>query len=282
MHVGARDVKFCVLGPLRAEVGNTVIDLGPPQRRAVLALLLIHANRIVTTETLCDLLWQSGRLPRSARQAIHVHVCDLRASFVEAAAGQVIETTSRGYTLPVHSGQTDLDAARLAAKAGRGLISIGAVVEGGSLLRQALVGWIGDAFADVVTPAVRNFATELGRERDMLVEERIAIDIELGHHRELVPELYALIRDSPENETLRAHLMVALYRSGRQSEALETYADARKHLHDELGLEPGPALQAAQQRILHHQEPAPVHQLRAAPVPTASHTITVVVGDLPA
>ncbi len=232
-------MEFRILGPLEVISDGQALDLGGAKQRALLAVLLIHPNQVVSRDRLIDALWEESP-PDTARKALQVHVSRLRAQL----GRDRIATRPPGYAIRVEPGELDAD--RFEGLAG----------EGGRRLVDALALWRGPPLADVAD--ARFARQEIGRleERRLAVlEERIEADLALGRHTELIAELESLAAEQPLRERLRALLMVALYRSGRQAEALAVYPDARRTLVDELGIDPGPELRDLHQRML-NQDPA--------------------------
>ena len=237
-------IRYLILGPLEVREGESEIALPGGQQRKLLAILLLHAGEAVSSDRLIDLLWH-GDPPDTASKALQGYVSSIRKQLGQEA----VETIATGYRLDVAS--ADIDARhfeRLLAEA-RSLDRAPAAAK----LREALALWRGPALADF---AYDDFARdEIDRLEELRLganERRVELELALGHHDDLVPELEALVRAHPLRERLRGHLMVALYRSGRQAEALDAYSDARAVLLDELGLEPSEELQALQRAILAH------------------------------
>ena len=230
------ELRFRLLGPLEAERNGVKLDLGARKQRAVLALLLLDANRVVSTQRLIDELWGDAP-PETARSALQVYVAGLRKTLGEDGAS--LRTSAPGYVLDVPAGRTDLDEfARLRAEARPG---------------EALALWRGSALADLDgEPFAAAAAGRLEEQRLGALEERIDADLALGKHTELVPELDALVAEHPYRERFRAQQMLALYRSGRQADALAAYRSARKAFVDELGIEPGEELKALERSVLDH------------------------------
>ena len=246
----ATRTEFRVLGPVEASRDGVALDLGPRKQRAVLALLLLDANRVVPTETLIDQLWGDAP-PETARSALQVYVAGLRKAL--GAGGAALATRSPGYVLAVEDGALDLD--RFAALRDEARAT-GDVRQRSALLHEALALWRGTPLAELdgepfgVTARLRFEELRLAA-----LEERIDADLELGRHAALVPELDALAADHPYRERLRAQQMVALYRSGRQADALAVYRAAREASVEDLGIEPGPELRALERAVL-DQDPA--------------------------
>lgn len=243
-------VEFGLLGPLEVRAGDGPLRLGGGKQRALLALLVLHANRVVAREQLIDELWEDP--PNTAVKAVQVYVSHLR----KLLPAGVLVSRSPGYVLEVRPESIDLVRfERLVAEA-RGADPARAA----ELLEEALGLWRGPALADLgAEPFVRGEAGRLEDLRLTALEERIETDLVLGRHAELVGELEALIKRYPHRERLRGQLMLTLYRSGRQAEALQAYRDARAAL-DELGLEPGASLRQLEKQMLTQDaslDPAP-------------------------
>ncbi|HEY4281125.1 MAG TPA: BTAD domain-containing putative transcriptional regulator [Conexibacter sp.] len=223
---------------------------GGRRNAELLCLLLVHANEVVSSDRLIDELWGGGA-PSHPRKAVHVSVSRLRKTL----GLEVLETRALGYVLRV--GEAELDAwrfERLAAE-GREALATGDPVRAAASLRHALALWRGPALADVMyAPFAQAEAARLEEERLCCVEARVEADLALGRHADLVGELEALNDHHGARERTCGQLMVALYRSGRQSEALEVYRQARRRLVDELGIEPGPDLRSLETAIL-NQDP---------------------------
>ena len=254
-------MDFRILGPLEAFDGDRAITLGGTRQRALLAMLLLNAPRVVSTDRLIDELWPGER---GAEKALQVAVSRLRKSL----GHELIVTRAPGYELRV--GAEDLDLGRFEALAaeGRTALAAGNPALASEKLDAALAQWRGPALADLAHEAFCQ--TEIARLedlRDSAQEDRIAARLELGHEAELVPELRELIDRHPLRERLRGQLMLALYRSGRQAEALDAYAHARTELVEQLGIEPGRELRELHEAIL-RQEP----QLDRAVAAPASET----------
>lgn len=245
-------MDFRILGPVEVREDGRPVPLGGRKQRAVLALLLLNANRVVSRDALIDRLWD-GSPPPTAATALQGHVSSLR----KALGADVIATRSPGYVLEVDPGQFDL--ARFEALCGkaRGALEDGDASAAATGLRAALDLWRGQALADIrYEPAVDGEAARLDDLRLTAVEDRIDADLATGDPgRDLVGELYRLVAAHPLRERLWGQLMIALYRSGRQADALEVYRRARGRLIAELGIEPGQPLRELESRIL-AQDPA--------------------------
>jgi DNA-binding SARP family transcriptional activator/tetratricopeptide (TPR) repeat protein len=247
-------VEFRVLGPVEATVDGVPLELGGPKERALLAILLLHANHAVPAAYLIDQLWQD-QPPMTAPNLLHGHVSRLRRMLRRSEAGTtpggIVMTKGQGYLLKLEPGQLDLDRfERLVARA-RQAMAEAAPQRAAACLTEALALWHGPALADIPRgPLVDAESARLEACRHAALEARIEADLACGRHSELVGELDALVAGYPTHERFRAQLMLALYRSGRQSEALRVYRDGRAVLAEELGLEPGPDLQRLERAIL--------------------------------
>ena len=237
-------VRFRVLGALEVEVAGVAAELGGARQRAVLAVLLMHANEPVGTDRLVSESW-GETAPATATKTAQVYVSRLR----RALGNDTLTTTPGGYLLHVPQGALDTDEVdELRARAREADPR-----DAARLLRQGLALWRGPPYADLRYEAA--LQTEITRLEELhlaTLEERIEADLAGGEASQLVPELDALVREHPLRERLRGFLMLALYRSGRQAEALETYRDGRQLLDSELGLEPGVELRGLERAILAH------------------------------
>jgi DNA-binding SARP family transcriptional activator len=228
-------VEFRVLGPLEVHVAGRAVQMASSRQRVVLALLLMAANHVVTVDMLIDAVWD-GEPPSSARGQIQICISALRR-LIEMP--DMIETSPDGYRIRVRPDQVDyvaFDAALASARAAMARHDLRAALDG---FDAALGLWRGPALAGVPGRAVAALANRLEERRITAIEDRIETLLALGAHRELTEELGALTSRYPLRERLWGFQMVALYRSGRQAEALAAYQTARRALIDELGLEPG-------------------------------------------
>src|SRR3954471_4324129 len=241
-------MDFRLLGPLEVDGEDGPADVGAGKRRALLTYLLINPNEVVATERLIDELW-SEPPPATAAKSVQVYVSQLRKAL--HANGNLLVTRGSGYVLRV--GDDELDIQRfehLLADAQR-LLEESDAKGARAAARTALALWRGPALFDVAYESfAQNEVARLDELRLVALETRIDAELMLGEHARLVGELEALVADHPLRERFRAQLMLALYRCGRQSQALDVYRDARRRLTDELGLEPGPELRALEQQIL--------------------------------
>jgi peptide/nickel transport system substrate-binding protein len=241
-------VNVRLLGPLEVRLGDGPVELGPRKQRAVLAMLALEPGRTVSADRLAEGLW-GDELPPSAAKMVQHYVSHLRR--VLAGDGVRIVTHGRGYELQLP--ERDVDAVRFERLVDE------------SCPRDALALWQGDALADLTDEPFA--ASEIRRLEELRVraaECAIDADLEAGRHAEVIGELDALAAAHPLREHLHAQRMLALYRSGRQSEALEAYRDARRALIDEVGVEPGAELQRLHDAMLGHD---PALDLRDAEPP---------------
>jgi DNA-binding SARP family transcriptional activator len=225
-------VEFRILGPIEV-LGEDGRPIALPARkiRALLALLLLDANRTISTDRLVDELWEE-RPPATATKTVQVYVSQLR----KALGADRIDTRGNGYALRVEPGEVDVERFQQLVADGRP--------------REALALWRGPALADVEERFATTAASSLEEQRLAALEQRIDEDLDSGKHAALVGELEQLVAAHPLRERLRAQLMLGLYRSGRQAEALAAYRDTRRTLADELGLEPSEELRELEQAIL--------------------------------
>ncbi|MFF5976828.1 BTAD domain-containing putative transcriptional regulator [Streptomyces sp. NPDC012769] len=241
------DLRFRVLGPVRAARGDQALPTGSPQQRALLAALLLRDGRTATAAELIDAIW-GEEPPSQALAAVRTYASRLR----KVLDAGVLVSDSGGYALRTSRAGLALDlttAHELAAEAEK-LRAAGRRGDARDRLNEALALWDGEALASVPGPYAENQRTRLEEWRLQLLETRLDLDLEVGAHAEAVSELTALTAAHPLRERLRELLMLALYRSGRQAEALAVYADTRRLLADELGVDPTPELSRLQQRIL--------------------------------
>ena len=236
-------MEYRVLGPLEVEADGRVLKLGGAKQRALLGLLLLHANEAVSRDRLIDELWNTSP-PETASAAIQVYVSQLR----KLVGRDVIVTQPPGYLIRVPEGTLDLERFEEAVNRAR----VAPADEAADLLRQALGLWRGPPLAELDESFARAERARLEEQRLTALEQRINAELELGRHAQLVPELEGLVREHPLRERLRGQLMLALYRCGRQAEALEVYRTGRRLLDEELGLEPDDELQRLERAILTH------------------------------
>src|SRR5262245_15397826 len=239
-------VEFAVLGRLEVRIDGEAASLGGPKQRALLALLLLSANEVVSRDHLVDALW-GERAPASAQRSLDSYVSRLRTLI----GADRIERRPPGYLLRVAPGELDLERFEQLLEEGRAAAAAGDPTAASDRLRGALGLWRGPALADLLSePFAAVEADRLEERRLLAMEARIDTDLALGRGPELVPELERVVGEQPFRERPLGQLMVALYRSGRQAEALAAYQALRHRMVEELGLEPGPQLRELEQRIL--------------------------------
>jgi len=241
-------IEFRVLGPFEVVEADGPVAVGGPKQRALLAVLVLHRGEVVSSDRLIDELW-GERPPATAAKTVQVFVSELR----KALGDGLLVTRGRGYMLHIDPGQVDLDRFEQLAGEGRSALESGDPERAAGRLREGLALWRGPPLADL---AYESFAqaviARLEEERLGALEDRIDADLALGRHAAVVGELEALVSEHPLRERLQAQLMLALYRSGRQADALERYQRARRGLIDQLGIEPGPELHELERAILAH------------------------------
>jgi DNA-binding SARP family transcriptional activator len=239
-------LEFRILGPLEVAADGEPLQLSGQKQRALLALLLLDANRVVSTDRIVDALW-GEEPPRTAATSLQNFVSQLR----KLLGSDVVVTKPPGYQLRIEPEQLDLERfTRLVEES-----QAEPAAERAAKLRRALALWRGPPLADLGFEAFAQ--QEIGRLEELrlaALEDRVEAELEAGRHTDLVGELEAFADEHPLRERLRSHLMLALYRSGRQAEALQIYHDTRRVLVDELGIEPSPTLQQLHGAIL-RQDP---------------------------
>ncbi|MGZ6563240.1 MAG: BTAD domain-containing putative transcriptional regulator [Solirubrobacteraceae bacterium] len=249
-------MEFRILGPLEVVEEGHPLALAAGKQRALLAILLLRANEVVSSDELIDSLW-GERPPASAPKSIQIYVSQLRKIIGgprdEAGRNGILITRPHGYELHVEPGELDLHRFDRLLQEGRDALEAAQPADAAAKLREALSLWRGPALADFTyEPFARPEIARLEEIRLVALEDRIEADLALGRHANLIGELEAQVTKHPLRERLRGQLMLALYRSGRQAEALELYQQTRRLLRDELGLEPSPALQELERAILRH------------------------------
>jgi DNA-binding SARP family transcriptional activator len=246
-------VDFRILGPLEVLDGDDLVEISAARHRAMLTALLLRVNQVVLADQLVDQLWGLGA-PNAARTTIQTYVHRLRRMLHRPDGRSrdtvTLQTRSGGYVLEMDPNLLDLHRfERLVAKA-RCAIADGRSRDGAESYEEALALWRGPALADIASAALRIEACRLDEQRMRVLEERNAWRLRLGDHEDLVGELTAMVAAHPLREEMVGQLMMALYRSGRQAEALQTYRSTRAVLVEELGLEPNARLQQLERAIL--------------------------------
>jgi DNA-binding SARP family transcriptional activator len=248
--------RFGILGPLQVtDAARRQVPLGGPRARELLALLLLNPNRPLSSDHLVTSMW--GESPSDgAATTLRTHVAAVRRVLTSAGAGDALGTRAGGYLLTLDV--ADLDAEVFAGLVDRGqeALGLGDPAQAAALLGEALALWRGDVLSDLGPPDFADATAARLRELRVVAEETaMAAALALGQHREIVGRLQELVAAHPFHERLCGQLMLALYRSGRQVDALSAYAETKQRLGDELGLDPGPDLQALQTAVL-RQDPA--------------------------
>jgi DNA-binding SARP family transcriptional activator/tetratricopeptide (TPR) repeat protein len=247
-------MEFRILGPVDVWDGAQRLDLGGSKPRALLAVLLLHANQVVSTDHLVDQLWEEAP-PPTARNLVQVYVSRLRQALPRSrdggVAAQVLVTRPPGYLLRVAAGELDLHRFEALTADARQATGDGDLEGAAERWCAALALWRGPALDGVASEALqRTVVPRLEEARLVALEERLEVELRLGRHAQLVGELEALVASYPDRERLCRQLMLALYRSGRRAQALAVYRSTRQLLVQELGLEPGPALKQLERAIL--------------------------------
>lgn len=255
-------IQLRLLGPLELVVGRSKINIAGHRQRVVLAMLALNANRVTPVSDLIEAIWDISP-PRTARAQIQTCVSGLRKVLSDSGYPKVIGSRAPGYVLKVSADDLDSEQFANLVAGARSYTEMGRLPEAVATLRQALALWRGKALADIDSDLVQRCATRFEDSRLAAVEERVRLDLELGKHTEIIGELAALVNEHPLSERLAGYRMLALYRSGRQADALEVSRRTRTTLVTELGIEPGPELRRLQTAILNNDpeldRPLPNH-----------------------
>lgn len=249
-------IEFSVLGPLGVHEQGCSYTPTAPKQRQLLALLLLNANQVVSTDTCIEELWENSP-PNTSLSTLQSYILQLRRKLRQIphigslrAAHNILETRDNGYLMVVEGEGLDAAAFVSLARKGRDLLNRDDVAAS-SLLAKSLRIWRGSALSDVQTgPVTRSHLVGLEEERASVQEQRIDADLRLGRHQELLGELSSLTTKHPMHEQLHGQLMLALYRSGRRTQSLEVVRRLGKTLRTELGIEPSPQIHQLHQAIL--------------------------------
>ena len=266
-------MRYKLLGPLEVLTDDgTPVPMASERERVLLATLLLEANRVVSTSRLIDAIW-GDQVPSTAKNTLQVHVSKLRRKLADRQeAESPLRTSSPGYVLHVAPGELDIQVFESLLEEASDEPQVGAL-----RLREALAVWRGSALADVDSDLLRGDRVRLDELHALTVERRIDADLACGRHLEVIPELEGLVHGDPLRESLRRQLMLALYRAGRQADALACYRDAQERLSELLGVDPGPQLQTLELTILQQDESIaapPTQQARRDPSRAASFPCT--------
>ncbi len=270
-------MELKILGPLEAIAEGRVVDIRGQKQRELLAILAIHANEVVSADRLIDELW-GATPPASAVKTLQAYVSRLRKALGETVS---LTTHGHGYSLSLAAGALDSERFATLLEEGRRALAAGEPDRAVETLDAALALWRGPVLADFT---YASFAQpEIARLDELRLaarEERVEADLVRGRHAETIGAVESLVAQHPLRERPRAQLMLALYRSGRQAEALQVYQEGRRTLAEELGLEPSQSLQKLERQILQHDPalaPAEMPSPQAVPVRSRSR-LAVVVG----
>src|SRR3954470_1230416 len=238
-------MDFNILGPLEVRAGEQDVTCKSAKQRLLLSVLVLNANEVVSSDQLIDVLW--GDRPPETPKALQMHVSQLRKSLEPG----LLVTRPPGYELRVATGDVDLHRFETAIREGRSALAAGRPADARRILQDALALWRGPPLADLTfEECLQADIARLEELRLTALEALADADLALGDHAGVIGELERLASEHPARERIRGQLMLALYRSGRQAEALEVYRDTRRTLVDELGIEPGRELQELESRIL--------------------------------
>ncbi|WP_169949003.1 AfsR/SARP family transcriptional regulator [Microbispora sp. H11081] len=260
-HAAADGLRFAVLGPVLAWRDSAELDLGTPLQRSILAMLLLREGHAVTPDEMIDGVWGEEAPPR-ALGALRTYVSRLRTILEPDRSPRtpprLLTSVGRGYALRLEPARFDLAVFERECAAADSDRRTGQAEEAAQRLRTALRLWSGEPLAGAVGPYAEHQRGRLAERRMSAVETLIELDLELGRHAEIISELLALAAQHPLRERLRAQLMLAYYRCGRQAEALSVFTETRQALVEELGIEPGAELTGLHRRIL-AADPSLIH-----------------------
>jgi DNA-binding SARP family transcriptional activator len=273
-------VELRILGPVELMSDRRSLNIGGPRQRTVLAMLALNVKRVVPVDRLIDAVWDDSP-PRTARSQVQICVSALRKLFSEAGREQAIIVRSPGYLLDLETDELDSERFGGLVQAAKQQAADGRAADAVATLHQAIAMWRGCALAGVPSDLVQRSATMLEQQRIAALEERIRLDLALARHEEVIGELRALCEEYPLHEQLHSYLMVALYRSGRQADALEVARRTRNTLLEEIGIEPGSELQSLELAIL-NQDASLELPASAKPAPwSAAHAVPAEPSETP-
>src|SRR5215469_5654567 len=262
-------IEYRLLGPTEVGLNGRAVDIGGRKQRALLAILLLSANEPVSRDVLVDRLW-GERPPPGAQHTLEVYVSRLRKTLEPIAGSEVVLARPGGYVLRTAAESIDIRRFERLSAQGRRALDDGATDRAAADLREALALWRGAPLSDVSKELfAQGEITRLEEMRKSVIEDRIEAELALGRHQDLVAELHALVDAHPLRERLYQQLMIALYRCGRQAEALAVYRSARPTLVQELGIEPGPGLKRMERAILGQDASLEPPARAVRPQPTA-------------
>jgi len=267
-----------LLGPTEVSRDGIALSVGGAKVRLLLAMLALRVGRVVSADALIEGLWPDA-VPKNALATLQVHMSALRRALVGPDGANCVVTRAPGYVLTIDPDNVDIVRYERLVEQARALAA-GRVDEAAALLRTAETLWRGDAFADLAgEPALQLTAHALESSRQAAFEQRVELDLVLGRHVEAIAELETFVASHPDREGAVGSLMLALYRAGRQADALATYRRARHALIEELGLEPGPALQALERAILAQSPELDLGRRGVRGQATSDHMSTTIVGS---
>jgi predicted ATPase/DNA-binding SARP family transcriptional activator len=278
-ELDSRRLEIRLLGSCQALVDGEPVSLGGRQPRTILALLALSVGTTISTERIIDAIWGSSP-PSGAANTVQVYVSRLRRTLQPDGAPPVLRSGPGGYLLDLASDAVDVLQFEHLARVGHERLAAGDAAEALSLLTEALALWRGPALDDVEQVTPGGLLTRLEAHRLAAQVDRIDSEIALGRFGRAVPELEELIREHPLDEGLVARLMTVLYLSGRQGDALASYADAVRRLSDELGVDPGPHLRQVHAEVLRHELTVP-ETVANRPVSSSGSRTVDITDDLP-
>ncbi|HEV2636482.1 MAG TPA: BTAD domain-containing putative transcriptional regulator [Actinocrinis sp.] len=250
-----------------------IVRLGGPRQQVVMAMLLLEANRVIPVDRLSSAIWGEDP-PTTSRGQVQISISSLRRQIIGLDGRQLIDTRGPGYLISVADGELDSQLFEARVAAGRAALADGDPTEAAAQLRAGLALWRGPALSGIASRLVQRGVAELDERRMQTLEECLTYELQLGRHHDLIGELARLVEEHPLRENLRALFMTALYRAGRQAEALEAYRHTRDVLMEELGIEPGRQLRQLHHAILNDAPLGPADRAAsakaAAPAPAPS------------